>query len=161
MGTYNVEADLYWIIPTLFLLFIIGFLLFSYFFLETSPTFFPTFSSKATFKPGIAACDLKVSTHRQLMDLMKVSEYWRSRSSLDLGPRSFTYYTQLQLEVSPSQIACTIPLCIRVTRSKKSCSLATPLESSFQYTQVVEGVYFNVRYKLIVSTLSESYYSNS
>ena len=33
----------------------------------------------------IAACDLK------LIDLMKICEYLRSRSFLDLGPMSFTY----------------------------------------------------------------------
>ena len=38
--TYNLEPGLCWIIPTLFLLFIIRFLLFSYFFLENIPTFF-------------------------------------------------------------------------------------------------------------------------
>ena len=72
-----------------------------------------------------------------------------------------TSYNKFHLDVSSSQIACTIPLCIRVTRSKKSCSLSIPLESSFQYTQVVGGVYINIRYKSIVTTLSESYYSNS
>ena len=33
-------------------------------------------------------------------------------------------------------------------------SLSIPLESSFQYTQVVGGVYFIVHYKSIVSTLA-------
>ena len=43
------------------------------------------------FSESIAACDLKDGTCRQLIKLMKVSEYWRSRSFLDLGPRSFTF----------------------------------------------------------------------
>ena len=37
------------------------------------------------FSETIAACDLKVSRFRQLFELMKVSEYSRSRSFLDLG----------------------------------------------------------------------------
>ena len=37
------------------------------------------------FSETIAACDLK------LIDLMKICEYFGSRSFLDLGPMSFTY----------------------------------------------------------------------
>ena len=43
------------------------------------------------FSETIAASDLKVGRCKQLIELMKVCEYSRSRSSLDLGPRSFTY----------------------------------------------------------------------
>ena len=43
------------------------------------------------FSETIEACDLKVGRYRQLNDLMKVCEYSRSRSFLDLGPRSCTY----------------------------------------------------------------------
>ena len=43
------------------------------------------------FSETIAACDLKVGRCRQLIEFMKVCEYSRSRSFLDLGPRSFTY----------------------------------------------------------------------
>ena len=43
------------------------------------------------FSETIEACDLKVGRYRQLIDLMKVCEYLRSRSLLDLGPRSCTY----------------------------------------------------------------------
>ena len=39
----------------------------------------------------IAACDLKFGRCRQLIELMKVCEYPRSRSYLDLGPRSVIY----------------------------------------------------------------------
>ena len=42
------------------------------------------------FSETIAACDLKVSS-RHLIDYMKICEYWRSRSFLDLGPGSGTY----------------------------------------------------------------------
>ena len=42
------------------------------------------------FSETIEACDLKVGRYRQL-DFMKVCEYWRSRSFLDLGPRSCMY----------------------------------------------------------------------
>ena len=43
------------------------------------------------FSETIADCDLKVCRYRQLIELMKVCEYSRSRSFLDHGPRSFTY----------------------------------------------------------------------
>ena len=43
------------------------------------------------FSETIEACDLKVGRYRQLIDFMKVYEYLRSRSLLDLGPRSCTY----------------------------------------------------------------------
>ena len=45
----------------------------------------------------IEACDLKVGRYRQLIDLMKVCEYWRSRSFLDLGQRSCTYKNSNQI----------------------------------------------------------------
>ena len=43
------------------------------------------------FSETVAVFDLKVGRCRQLIEFMKVYEYSRSRSSLDLGPRSFTY----------------------------------------------------------------------
>ena len=43
------------------------------------------------FSETIAASYLKVSRSRHLIEYMKVSEYRRSRSFLDLGPRSCTY----------------------------------------------------------------------
>ena len=43
------------------------------------------------FSETTEACDLKVGRYRQLNDIMKVFEYSRSRSFLDLGPRSCTY----------------------------------------------------------------------
>ena len=43
------------------------------------------------FSETIEACDLKVGRYRQLIDFMKVCEYLRSRSLLDLGPRSCIY----------------------------------------------------------------------
>ena len=42
------------------------------------------------FSETIAASDLKVGSSRHLIDFMKVSEYGRSMSFLDLGPRSCT-----------------------------------------------------------------------
>ena len=45
----------------------------------------------------IAASDLKVSRSRHLIEYMKVWEYWRSRSFLDLGPRSCTYKNSNQI----------------------------------------------------------------
>ena len=43
------------------------------------------------FSENIEACDLKAGRYRQLIDFMKVCEYLRSRSLLDLGPRLCTY----------------------------------------------------------------------
>ena len=43
------------------------------------------------FSETIAACDLTAGRGRQLIELMKICESSRSRSLLDLGPRSFTY----------------------------------------------------------------------
>ena len=43
------------------------------------------------FSETVAACDLKVSTCRQLIESMKIYEYSRPMSFLDLGPRSFTH----------------------------------------------------------------------
>ena len=43
------------------------------------------------FSETIAACDLKVGRCRKLFEFMKVCEYLRSRSFLDLGSRPFMY----------------------------------------------------------------------
>ena len=43
------------------------------------------------FSETIAACDLKVSRFRQLIEFMKVYAYCKSMSFLDLGPRRFTH----------------------------------------------------------------------
>ena len=45
------------------------------------------------FSETIAASRLKVSRSRHLIECMKISEYRRSRSFLDLGQRSCTYKT--------------------------------------------------------------------
>ena len=46
------------------------------------------------FSETIAACDMKLGKSRQLIGLMKVCEYLRSRTFLDRGQRSFTYKTE-------------------------------------------------------------------
>ena len=43
------------------------------------------------FSETIAASGLKVGRSRHLIEYMKICEYWRSRSLLDLGRRSCTY----------------------------------------------------------------------
>ena len=43
------------------------------------------------FSEAIAASDMKVSRSRHLFEYMKICEYRRSRSFLDLGPRLCTY----------------------------------------------------------------------
>ena len=42
------------------------------------------------FSESIAACDMKVGRCSQLIELMKIYEYLRSKSFLNLDPRSFT-----------------------------------------------------------------------
>ena len=49
------------------------------------------------FAETIEPCDLKVGRYRQLIDFMKVCEYFRSRSFLDLGLRSLTYKNSNQI----------------------------------------------------------------
>ena len=43
------------------------------------------------FSETIAASDLKIGRSRHLIEYMKICEYGRSSSFLDLGPRSCTY----------------------------------------------------------------------
>ena len=43
------------------------------------------------FSETITASDLKGSRSRPLIEYMKICEFLRSRSFLDLGPRSCTY----------------------------------------------------------------------
>ena len=43
------------------------------------------------FSESISASDLKVRRSRHLIEYMKICEYLRSMSFLDLGPRSCTY----------------------------------------------------------------------
>ena len=43
------------------------------------------------FSETFAASDLKVDSCRQLTESMKVCEYWKLRSFLDLGLRPFMY----------------------------------------------------------------------
>ena len=48
-------------------------------------------NKKVKFSETIATCDLGVGRCTQLIEFMKVCEYCRSRSFLDLGTGSFTY----------------------------------------------------------------------
>ena len=48
------------------------------------------------FEETIAASNLKVGRSRHLIEFMKVYEYWRSRSFLDLGPQGI-YIWKLEL----------------------------------------------------------------
>ena len=45
----------------------------------------------ADYSETIAACDLKFGRCRQLIKIVNICEYLRSRSFLDFGPRPFTY----------------------------------------------------------------------
>ena len=53
------------------------------------------------FSERFVACDLKVGTYIQLIELMKSYEYLRSVSSLDIGQRSFTYIFKTQFSQKP------------------------------------------------------------
>ena len=48
------------------------------------------------FSETIKACDLKVGRYRQLIDIIRVCEYSRSRSFLALDPRSCAYKSSNQ-----------------------------------------------------------------
>ena len=48
-------------------------------------------SETVDFSETVAASYLKASRSSHLIEYMKVCEYWRSRSFLDLGPRLCTY----------------------------------------------------------------------
>ena len=47
------------------------------------------------FSETVAASDLKFGRSRHLIEFMNMCEYRRSRSFLDLGPRSCTYKNSL------------------------------------------------------------------
>ena len=53
------------------------------------------------FSEAFEACDLKVGRYRQLIVFMKVYEYRRSRSFLDLGPRSIHTKNQTKFSQKP------------------------------------------------------------
>ena len=52
---------------------------------------------RVEFSETIAASDLKVSRCRHIIEFMKVFECLRSRSFLDLGPRSCKYKNSNQI----------------------------------------------------------------
>ena len=70
------------------------------------------------FSEAIEACDLKVGRYRQLIDFMKVCEYWSSRSLLDLGPRSCTYKNSNQIFSETTGPFCT-KFCMKAFRYKE------------------------------------------
>ena len=49
------------------------------------------------FSETIAASDLKIGRSRHLNECMKVYEFLRSRSFLDLGPRSCKYKNSMRI----------------------------------------------------------------
>ena len=70
------------------------------------------------FSEIIAATDLKVSRGRHLIEYMKICEYWRSRSFLDLGPRSYTYKTSNWI-FSETTVLVWTKLCMKAFRYKE------------------------------------------
>ena len=48
-------------------------------------------SKSSGFSETIAACDLNIGRCRQIIEFMKVCEYCKSRSFLDIGPRPFKF----------------------------------------------------------------------
>ena len=69
------------------------------------------------FSETFEACDLKVGRYRQLIDFMKVYAYGRSRSFLDLGPRSCTYKNSNQI-FSETTVPYLTKLCMKTFRYK-------------------------------------------
>ena len=59
------------------------------------------------FSETIEACDLKVGRYRQLIEFIKVCEYLRSMSFLDLGPRSCTYKNSIKVFSETTVPFCT------------------------------------------------------
>ena len=70
------------------------------------------------FSETIEACDLKIGRSRQLIDFMKVYEYWRSMSFLDLGPRSCTYKNS-NLIFSETTVPFWTKFCMKAFRYKE------------------------------------------
>ena len=70
------------------------------------------------FSETIAASDLKVSWCRHLIEYMKICEYWRSRSFLDLGPRSCTYKNSNWI-FSETTVSIWTKLCMKALRYKE------------------------------------------
>ena len=69
-------------------------------------------------KKTIAASDLKGSKSWYLIKYIKIFEYWRSMSFLDLGPRSCTY-KKLKWIFSETAIQIWIKFCIKAIGTRK------------------------------------------
>ena len=76
------------------------------------------------FIQTIEACDLKVGRYRELIDFMKECEYRRSRSFLDLGPRSCTYKNSNQM-FSETTVPVWTKFCMKYFRYKENENLLT------------------------------------
>ena len=70
------------------------------------------------FSETIAASDLKVRRSRHLIEFVKVCEYIRSRSFLDLGQRSCTYKISKPI-FSETTVPIYTKFCIKVFRYKE------------------------------------------
>ena len=70
------------------------------------------------FSETIAASDLKTCRSRHLIEIMKVCEYCRSRSLLDLGPRSCTYKNSNWI-FSETTVPILIIFCMQAFRYKE------------------------------------------
>ena len=70
------------------------------------------------FSETIEACDLKAGRYRRLIDFEKVCEYLRSRSLLDLGPRSCTCKNSNQI-FSETTGSFSTKFCMKAFRYKE------------------------------------------
>ena len=69
------------------------------------------------FSETVADSDLKGSRSRHLIKYMKISEYWRSRSFLDLGQRLCTY--KIQIGFFSETTAPILTICMKAFRHKE------------------------------------------
>ena len=70
------------------------------------------------FSETIAVSDLKVSRSRHLIECIKICEYLRSSSFLDLGPRSCTYKNSNWI-FSETTVPILTKHCMKVFRYKE------------------------------------------
>ena len=70
------------------------------------------------FSETIAASDLKGSRSRHLIEYMKICEYLRSRSFLDLGPRTCTYKNSNWI-FSETNVPILTKFCMKAFRYKE------------------------------------------
>ena len=75
-------------------------------------------SENSGFSETIAACELNVRRCRSLIELIRICEYSRSKSNLDLGQTSFTYENSYLLFTETSW-SFSIKFCMKPLKYKE------------------------------------------